>query len=408
MNEQEHLLEAVLRGVSNPCLIILVSNSNETNFRAERVMLAKVCSENSRSGIIIHQQDEGLAIAFAATGMSKLVETIHQPQCETKNVARVRKGKGEAMMIGVAIAKLARRQFVGFIDADNWVSGSVQEYCKAYAAGLQYALSSAKRSETEPVFGTVASATDCHVMVRIKWNSKPKIEHGKLVSKESGRSSVIVNKWMNQLLDSIVPPNTSKDIIQTANAGEHVMTTDLAMELQFATGYAVEPFQLVNMWEKFGARPSVNVDIPYANDINRSYIAECSAEASETLLYLQSPTNPIHVSVSPFPPKVHIIQIQTCNPHIHDFNKGDEHIENMQVHGLSTIYHSRLAPQKLKDELRVFMKDRYPTVVDTNGEPDRVFVYPPLKKLNLCSFSRCLKDLVTTLEVIGDSGTLLP
>jgi hypothetical protein len=117
------------------------------------------------------------------------------------------------MMIGVAIAKLAGKRFVGFIDADNFVPGSVHEYCKVYAAGLHYALQSAKPGETDP-----------YAMVRINWKSKPKVKDGKLVFEESGRSSRVVNEWFNRLLNELDDSRTRENFIKTGNAGEHVMS----------------------------------------------------------------------------------------------------------------------------------------------------------------------------------------
>jgi mannosyl-3-phosphoglycerate synthase len=140
------------------------------------------------------------------------------------------------MMIGVAIAKLAGKWFVGFIDADNFVPGSVHEYCKVYAAGLHYALQSAKPGETDP-----------YAMVRINWKSKPKVKDGKLVFEESGRSSHVVNEWFNRLLNELDGSRTRENFIKTGNAGEHAMSLDLALQLRFATQYAVEPFQLIDV-----------------------------------------------------------------------------------------------------------------------------------------------------------------
>ena len=411
MNEQEHLFEAVLRGIPNACLIIVVSNSDRSTdtkptFQAERDMLKKICRQNNRSSIIIHQQDENLASAFAAAGMSELVETVTSSDPEMRNAARVRKGKGEAMMIGVAIAKLAGKRFVGFIDADNWVPGAVQEYCKAYAAGFEFALKCAGGGEVEGENQLAASAADTYAMVRIKWNSKPKIENGKLVPKDSGRSSIVVNKWMNDLLHSITQSQTDDGLIETANAGEHAMSIDLALQLRFATGYAVEPFQLVDLWENFGQQAS-NTTLPsMANDGQLSGSANKLAEHQrhDTIFEGVADTNQSVSDTSA--PKVHVIQIQTCNPHIHDFSKGDEHIERMQVQGLSTIYHSKLAPPYLRDELRDYMKNKFPTLAGTAGDPDSVSVYPPLGEINFDALSLGIKKETGTIEVIGDIGTL--
>ena len=239
------------------------------------------------------------------------------------------------MILGVIIAKLAGRKFVGFIDADNRIPGSVLEYCKVYAAGLHYALYHNKRTRQYE-----------HAMVRIKWKSKPKVRNGELEFDEFGRSSRVVNEWMNRLLKVLGGDATPKTMIGTANAGEHAMEVELALKLRFATGYAVEPFQLIDLWERFG------------------------------------------VSNDPSSRPVHILQIETCNPHIHSANRLDGHIPRMQAQGLSTIYHSRLTPLRLKDELRVYMKDNLATVVDGTGEPEPPRIYRPLNCLDWRIFAK--------------------
>jgi mannosyl-3-phosphoglycerate synthase len=253
------------------------------------------------------------------------------------------------MMIGVAIAKLAGKRFVGFIDADNFVPGSVHEYCKVYAAGLHYALQSAKPGETDP-----------YAMVRINWKSKPKVKDGKLVFEESGRSSRVVNEWFNRLLNELDDSRTRENFIKTGNAGEHVMSLDIALQLHFATQYAVEPFQLIDAWEQFGG------------------------------------------SKAPSSRKLRILQIRTCHPHFHDTSKCDGHIERMQAQGLGTIYYSRLASQALKDQLRTYMKQELPTVVDADGELDTTRVYPPLSSLDFQVFRKVLKQNNGTLTIFGD------
>ncbi|KAF2823665.1 hypothetical protein CC86DRAFT_421269 [Ophiobolus disseminans] len=346
MNEEQDILDGVLRGVPHDCLIILVSNSDPLKFEAERELLTEFCNDAQRQGIVVHQQDECLAQAFHAAGMPDIVL---DPSLSQESGMRIRSGKGEAMMISVAIAKLAGKDFIGFIDADNLVPSAVHEYCKVYAAGLHYALHHTDTAEA-------------HAMVRIKWNSKPKVKDNKLVLEKYGRSSLLVNEWMNRFLDAVVDGDTQDALIQTGNAGEHAMSLDLAMELRFATRYAVEPFQLIDAWEQFG-----------------------------------SPTPPTPSDAR----NVHILQIGTRSPHFHDTSKGDGHITRMQVEGLSTIYHSRLTPQTLKDELRAYMKATFPREVNADGEPEKMRVYPPMAKMNFEVLDAALKE-TGVLTVVGE------
>ena len=120
----------------------------------------------------------------------------------------VRAGKGEAMLIGMALAAMTGRHYVGYVDADNYVPGAVHEYCKAYAAGLHLADSP-------------------YSMVRISWHSKPKLRDGRLFFTRKGRSSMITNEWLNRFLAEYSGFGT--EVIATGNAGEHAMSLDLGL-----------------------------------------------------------------------------------------------------------------------------------------------------------------------------------
>ncbi|KAJ4364194.1 hypothetical protein N0V83_009650 [Neocucurbitaria cava] len=377
MNEELTILDGVLHGIPHECLIILVSNSNHCNFRNERALLSDFCHSTQRQGISIHQQDEGLAYAFRVAGMPELVVEKHMPQVKRQSVLRIRNGKGEAMMIGTAIAKLTKKQFVGFIDADNFVAGSVHEYCKAYAAGLHYATRYTDCSNTRTSSGIAYSASKPYAMVRIKWNSKPKVKDGKLVFEKSGRCSRVVNEWMNRLSNALGSDDIQSEVIQTANAGEHAMSLELAMKLRFATGYAVEPFQLIDMWEQFGTE---------TDSYGVSYSTKDTA--------------------APPRRKVQILQIETRNPHFHDISKGHEHIQRMQLQGLSTIYHSSLTPPALKDALWAFMTTDSTFDVQAFGAPEEARVYSPMKMMDFQAFRLALKAHADTVTVSGDAAFL--
>jgi mannosyl-3-phosphoglycerate synthase len=339
MNEVVSILDGVLHGVPQDAVVIVVSNSDKDNFQAECKMFEKYCIKNERPGAIVHQTDEAIAQAFLAAGMPEIVQLDSTP-------LRIRSGKGEAMMIGVILTQLIGKMFVGFIDADNLVAGSVHEYCKVYAAGLCHAL------QLQPDTNSGESPTTLpRVMVRIKWNSKPKVHGGAIVFEPSGRSSVVVNQWMNRLLHAIAP-TAPQSLIQTGNAGEHAMSLELAMSLRFATGYAVEPFQIIDAGERLD-----NVDI---------------------------------------------VQVETRNPHFHDTSKGGEHIERMQVQGLSTIFHSSITPPDVKEDLNQYLTRELPASLDTNGEPEQARKYPPIRTLNFEAFEASLCAFDGTLRVYGD------
>lgn len=162
-------------------------------------------------------------------------------------------------------------RYIGFIDADNYVPGSVQEYCKAFSAGL-----------------ALAEADDA--MVRINWPAKPKIKDGRLEFQPSGRCSQVVNRWLNRLLRNLGARAAGDDAVGdceddedeadegvhlgqydgaprgpdhicTGNAGEHAMSMSLALKLRLANGYAIEPFHFLDMLERLAgdtSQPATN------------------------------------------------------------------------------------------------------------------------------------------------------
>lgn len=184
MNEEYQTIQGVLSGVPHDCLPILVSNSARPGigarpqgvvdrYNVEVQLVEDFRRRSRRSAIVVHQGDAGVAAAFKEAGMPELVDE--------ERTGLVHRGKGEAMIIGMAIAALTGRRYVGFVDADNFVPGSVTEYCKVFAAALH-------------------SAQSRLAMVRISWNSKPKVRDNRLVFDKKGRSSRVVNEWLNRLL----------------------------------------------------------------------------------------------------------------------------------------------------------------------------------------------------------------
>lgn len=289
-------------------------------------------------------------------------------------------------------------RYIGFIDADNYVPGSVQEYCKAFSAGL-----------------ALADADDA--MVRINWPAKPKIKDGRLEFQPSGRCSQIVNRWLNQLLrnlgaraagddvlgddddedeadEGVHDNKRGRDHICTGNAGEHAMSMSLALKLRLANGYAIEPFHFLDMFERLAgdtsmsatnnvgqdkwgymkplsATPIASIPSPlvsFKNKVSpRPRFASSPDRELDSPISLQSvveaanqDTTDITPPVSPtipcwamVPAKVQILQIRTLSAHFHD-NKGEVHVVRMWQQGLSAIYHSPLAAAltKYRNNLR--------------------------------------------------------
>jgi len=315
MNETRSVIEGVLSGIPHDCLIVVVSNSDRLpvdRYEIEAQTVEQFCRLAGRSAITVHQRDPGVAGAFKAAGMSELIG----------DDGLVRDGKGEGMLIGMALAAMTGRRNVGYVDADNYVPGAVHEYCKAYAAGLHLADSP-------------------YSMVRISWHSKPKLRDGRLFFSRKGRSSQITNEWLNRFLAEYSGFGT--EVIATGNAGEHAMSLDLGLKLRLAGGFAVEPYEYLDMFEQFGG-------------------------------VLESTSADVMASSVP------VVQIETRNPHFHD-NKGEEHVQGMRMQALNVLYHSAVTLPAVRQAIAEFMVSQ--GVLTPGQEPPRERVYPPVGTLDL-------------------------
>ena len=315
MNESRHVLEGVLSGIPHECLIVLVSNSSRDvidHYRTEVAAVEQFCRLAERPALAIHQRDPGLAVAVKAAGMPELLD----------DDGLVRAGKGEALLIGMALADLSGRRYVGFVDADNYVPGAVHEYCRAYAAGLHLAESP-------------------YSMVRIAWHSKPKLRDGRIFFTRYGRSSEVTNRFLNRLLAEYSGFGT--EVIATGNAGEHAVSLELGRRMRLAGGFAAEPFQFIDLFEQFGGI----LDSAHPDAMARS---------------------------------IPVLQIGSRNPHFHD-DKGEDHVNGMRLQALNVLYHSPVCLPEVRDAIREFMVAEGRIPGDT--EPPAERIYPPISTLDL-------------------------
>ena len=316
MNEPRRVIEGVLAGIPHDCLIVLVSNSDRApvdRYDIELRSLEEFCRLANRPALAVHQRDPGVGSAMKAAGMPDIVDPVE---------GGVRSGKGEAMILAMAVAAMSGRKYIGYVDADNYVPGSVHEYCKVYAAGL-------------------ALAGSEYAMVRIAWDSKPKVRDGRLFFNKRGRTSEVTNDFLNRLLAEYSGFGT--DAIVTGNAGEHALSLELGLRMRMAGGFAVEPFQFVELFEQFGGV------VPGAPAVPRDM-------------------------------GVPLLQIGTCNPHFHD-NKGDEHVQSMRYQALNVLYHSPVCPPALRTEIVDFLVLQ--GALEPGQEPARERIYPPVGTLAL-------------------------
>jgi len=322
-DEKLKLFEGVISGVPHECLIIAVSNSKRRrvdHFKMERDTLDQFCRFTRRRAFIIHQKDPVLAQALVGAGYPDLLG----------DDGRVRDGKAEGMLVSMIIAMMMKKQYVGFIDADNYFPGAVWEYARCYASGF-------------------AMSKSPYTMVRVLWHYKPKISRG-IYFKKWGRVSQVTNKCLNSLISA--KTGFESEVIKTGNAGEHAMTLKLARILPYASGYAVEPQELISILEMFGGM------LPSAR-----YKAAKHG--------------------------VDIFQIETANPHIHE-EKGKRHLKGMLASGLGALYYSPLCAAETKKVILAELQQQ--EAVGENEEPPRPRIYPPLKKVDLGKFAETLEE----------------
>ncbi|MEN8614963.1 bifunctional mannosyl-3-phosphoglycerate synthase/mannosyl-3 phosphoglycerate phosphatase [Dehalogenimonas sp. THU2] len=322
MNEDVKVFEGVLSAMPHECFIIVLSNSQRgeiDTFRVEQDILSRFCQTTKRQALIVHQKDPAMARALSEAGYPEILGED----------GLIRNGKSEGMILGILLSKLLSKEYVGFIDTDNYIPGAALEYVKHYAAAFSLAKTP-------------------YVMTRIQWRYKPKIM-GELYFKKWGRVSEITNKHLNNLVSAMGKFET--DILKTGNAGEHAMSLALAERLNYGTGYAVETEELISILEQFtGMLPITNKD------------------ASEK--------------------GVEVFQTETVNPHLHA-DKGDEHVvlEMMQP-SLSVIYHSPLCQEKTRELILTELVEA--GCLEPGQEPPPVRLMPPPQKADMARFSGSL------------------
>ncbi|MPW38527.1 mannosyl-3-phosphoglycerate synthase [Thermococcus sp. 101 C5] len=329
-NEKLHLVDGVLKAIPHKSPIIIVSNSKRegpNRYRQEVDLVKHFCNLTHSKVIMIHQRDPGLAEAFRETGYEDILDEN----------GLVRSGKGEGMLIGIMLARAIGAKYVGFIDADNYIPGAVNEYVKDYAAGFLM-------SESE------------YAMVRLHWRHKPKVSRGTLYFRKWGRVSEITNRYLNQLISEKTTFETT--IMATGNAGEHAMTMKLAEIMPFSTGYSIEPYEIVYLLERFGSWENVE-------------------EFQDV-----------------FDQGIEIFQIETLNPHFHE-DKGQEHVKEMVLLSLTTIYHSKLASERLK---RQILEDlRMHGIITETEEPPKPRIMRPIKDIDPKKWMNVLESNQETL-----------
>ncbi len=327
--ERLKLLEGVLSGIPHDCLTIIVSNSPRQpvdRYKLEKEALEQFNRFVGKNALILHQKDPGLSDALKEVGYN----AIFGPDDIVRN------GKAEGMITGMLLAKMAGKDYVGFIDADNYVPGAVNEYVKIFASGL-------------------AMSNSPYTMVRISWIYKPKVSESGLYFSKWGRVSEITNQYLNSLVSYYTGFET--EVMRTGNSGEHCMSMKLAELLTYSSGFSVEPYEIVNVLEEFGGI------LPTENQ-----------EAMDK--------------------GIEISQVETRNPHFHE-EKGDDHIKEMFFGSLGCIYHSKICPPRLREKIVEELRNR--TMLEEGQEIDTLRKISPFNKIDMRQFANILHERASSL-----------
>ncbi|RLI04399.1 mannosyl-3-phosphoglycerate synthase [Candidatus Bathyarchaeota archaeon] len=327
--EKLKLLEGVLSGIPHGCSVIIVSNSPRSpidRFKMERDLLVQYYHFAERPLVLIHQKDRVLAEAFAKAKYPEILD----------EEGFVADGKAEGMIVGLLFAKLMGKDFVGFVDADNYVPGAVHEYIKIFCSGFNLAKTP-------------------YSMVRISWVYKPKISEVGLYFKKWGRISEYTNKFINLIIASYTGFET--EIVKTGSSGEHALTMKLAELMPFSSGFSLEPFEILWLLEEFGGvKPTSHRDV-----------MDCGVE---------------------------VFQVETRNPHFHE-EKGDTHLQKMLLVSLGIIYHNSLCNSSIKQSIKNELTSV--GILKADQEPPKPKIYPPISKLDLETFRQVLEKETDTL-----------
>jgi len=338
-DEDLKVFEGVLSGIPHDCLMIVMSNSQRGEidyFKKEQEVLERFCSATKRKALIVHQKEARLSRALADCGYGQILAED----------GLMRSGKAEGMIAGILLALILGKEYVGFIDTDNYIPGAVWEYAQHYAIG----------------FGLSDSP---YVMTRILWRYKPKIS-GELYFKKWGRVSETTNRFINHFISAKGKFET--DVIKTANAGEHAMSLELAKKLTYATGYGVETQELMSIFEQFSGL------IPIADKT----VAEKGVD---------------------------IIQTETINPHIHE-ERGDEHlIQDMLVPSLSVIYHNSICEETTRQLIAKHLTEL--ECLPVGGEVPKLRMIPPPETIDLPKFAGIMDGYIHDYSLPKDHPVMV-
>ncbi len=129
---------------------------------------------------------------------------------------------------------------------------------------------------------------------------------------------------------------------------------ELALRLRLAGGFGIEPYQFVDLFERFGG-----VD------------PDTTAPGDHPDLMKEG---------------VQVFQVETSNPHFHE-DRGTDHLDDMVNASLSALFHSTAATPDVRTAIEEHVGGPPPP-------PDPP--YPPLSRLDPARFREVLSDGAST------------
>ena len=328
-NERLKLLEGVLSGIPHDCMTIILSNSPRQpvdRYKLEKESLEQFNRFANKNALILHQRDEGVAETLRDVGYTDLLGDDNL----------VRNGKAEGMVLGMLLAKMAEKDYVGFIDGDNYVPGAVNEYVKIFSAGI-------------------AMSNTPYKMIRVSWIYKPKISESGIYFSKWGRVSEITNYFLNSLISYYTGFET--EVVRTGNSGEHCISLKLAELMSFSSGFSVETYEIVDLLEEFGGI----LPTDYQDAMDKG---------------------------------VEVMQVETRNPHFHE-EKGDAHLKEMINGSLGCIYHSKICHPKLQEKIIEELRNK--STIEEGGEPPVLQKIKPFKDIDIKTFDEKLHEKANSL-----------
>jgi mannosyl-3-phosphoglycerate synthase len=330
------ILEGVLSGIPNECLIVIVSNSSRIpadKYQVEISAIRQLVRFTDKRMVVIHQSDQGLKQAFKKVGYRSILDSR----------GNIIDGRTGALIIGMLIAKMFHREYVGFIDGSNYLPGAANEYVKIFAAG--FGMSNAP-----------------YTNVRVSWSHRPMIKDNSLHFAKLERVSKEENRYLNTVLSSITGFET--DIIVTASSNDHALSIPLAECLHFSAGLPIEQYELIDMFEKFGG---LLADYPQTTR------------------------------------EVEVFQIESRNPHFKDVDKdNDKNSTRMLETFLLNLYRSKICSYSLK---KILDQMRKGTSVEKNLSTSRKSMkcrlLEPIKSVQISEFKKELLNESKTFTRFG-------